>query len=146
MRKMIVVADGLSASRTRDAAAKAIELYRQEPVEIHLLSVQPRVSGDVSMFFGHGELHDLQHDAGMEDTAPARSLFDQATVPYQTVVRVGRSAETIAHYAHEQHCDRIVMGRQGDHESLASRVFGNAAGQVRHILVADGDDCEVLGS
>ncbi len=146
MRKMLVVADGLSSSRTRDAANQAINLYQQEPVEIHLLSVQPRVSGDVAMFFPHGELHDLQHDAGIDDLAPARNLLDLAGVPYQTVVRVGRSAETIAHFAHELQCDRVVMGQQGEHESFTSRVFGSVAEQVRQLLGVGGDKCQVLGS
>lgn len=146
MRKLLVVTDGLSPSRTRDAAKQAISLYQQEPVEIHLLSVQPRVSGDVSMFFAHGDLHDLQHDAGIEDLTPARNLLDLAGVPYQPVVRVGRSAETIARYAHELQCDRIVMGQQGANESFTSRVFGSVTEQVRQLLGVGGDNYQVLGS
>jgi len=98
------------------------------------------------MVFGNGELHHLQLDAGMDDLAPARSLLDLAGVPYQPVVRVGRSAETIAQFAHELRCDRIVMGQQGAGESFTSRVFGSVAAQVRQLLGVGGDNCQVLGS
>ena len=145
MHKMLVVVDGLSAARTRDAVNRAIGLYQQEPAEVHLLSVQPRVSGDVAMFFGAHELHDLQHGAGMDDLAPARALLDLAGVPYQTTVHVGRSAQTIARTARELHCDRIVMGQDGNDHGLARTLFGSVAAQVRQLLVGTGD-YQVLGS
>ena len=44
----------------RAAVAEAIRIYSKEPVTVHLLSVQPAVSGHVAMFFGSGELHQLQ--------------------------------------------------------------------------------------
>ena len=145
MRKMLVVVDGLSAARTRDAVNQAIGLYQQEPAELHLLSVQPRVSGDVAMFFSSGELHDLQHGAGMDDLAPARALLDLAGVPYQASVRVGRSAQTIAQAARDLHCDRIVIGQDKNQHGLARTLFGSVAAQVRQLLVGAGD-YQVLGS
>ncbi len=144
MRKILVVVDGLSAAHTRDAVNQAISLYQQEAAEVHLLSVQPRVSGDVAMFFGSGELHDLQYVAGAEDLAPAQAQFDLAGVPYQTSVVVGRGAQSIAQRARELQCDRIVMGREG-RESFAGRVFGSVAAQVRQLL-GSGGEFQVVGS
>ena len=121
-----------------------VRIHAQEPVVGHLLSVQPPVSGHVAMFFGEGELHQLQHGAGAEDLAPAQILLQTAGVPFTRLVRVGRSAETIATTARELGCDRIVLGQDGQ-PGFAGRMFGSLAQQVRQ-LVSVGGDCQVIGS
>ena len=141
MRKLLVPIDA-DPARMRAAVAEAISLYNQEKVAIHLLSVQPGLSSHVAMFFGQGELHQIQHTAGSEDLAPAQALLATAGVPYTSSVATGRSAETIARVARELGCDRILMGPA---DSLAGKLFGSLAGQVRH-LVSVGSDCRVIGS
>ncbi|MDP3085606.1 MAG: universal stress protein [Rubrivivax sp.] len=144
MRNLLIPVDGRSAQRTANAVAEAIAIHRQEPVGVHLLSVQPRLSGHAAMCFSDSTLHALQHEAGTKDLAPAQALLDQAGVPWSASVAVGRSAETIARQARELGCDRIVMGRE-NRETLASRVLGSVASQVRQILGRTAD-CQVLGS
>jgi nucleotide-binding universal stress UspA family protein len=131
-------------ARSRAAVAEAISIYVKEPVKIHLLSVQPAVSGHVAMFFGGGELHQLQYAAGAEDLASAQAQLAAAGVPYESSVRIGRSAETIARTASELGCDRILMG-QDRAGSLAARMFGSLTHQVRQIVSGSGD-CQVIGS
>lgn len=143
MRKILVPIDPHDQARTRSAIAQAIRIHREDPAEIRLLRVQPRVSGHVAMFFGQRELQQLQHDAGAEDLQFARSLLDAARVPYTATVMVGRSAETIAAAARDLGCDRILFGDEGP--SLAGKVFGSLAQQVRHILGAGGE-FQVIGS
>lgn len=143
MRNLLIPVNG-DAARTKAAVAEAVRIYGKEPVGVHLLSVQPRVSGHVGMFFGEGELHDIQHAAGMEDLAPAKALLDAVGVPYTASVRVGRSAETIARAARELDCDRIVMGQEGQ-SGIAGRIFGSLAEQVRHIT-SGASGCQVIGS
>lgn len=144
MRKLLIPIDGSSAARMKSAVAQAVAIYRQEPVEVHLLRVQPVVSGHVAMFFPGGELTDIQQQQGMEELAPAKAMLDLAGVPCQARVVVGRSAETIARIARETGCDRIVMGQENG-TSFAERLFGSLAGQVRQIM-GGRDDCQVLGS
>jgi nucleotide-binding universal stress UspA family protein len=144
MRNLLLPLEGGSAETLRAAVAEAIRIYGQEQVMVHLLSVQPAVSGHVAMFFGSRELHDIQQAAGVEDLAPAKALLDAAGVPYTASVMVGRSAETIARAARELGCDRIVMGQENA-GSTASRLFGSLAQQVRHIVNGAGD-CQVIGS
>ena len=144
MRKLLIPIDTRNAAAMQSALAEAIAIHRQEAVGIHLLNVQPAVSGHVAMFFGTGELLDIQHKAGAEDLAPARALLEAAGVPYTARVMVGRSAETIARLARELGCDRIVMGRQG-RSGFADKVFGSVAGQVRQIVGGTGG-CQVIGS
>jgi nucleotide-binding universal stress UspA family protein len=142
MRHLLLPVDG-DPGRTQSAVAEALRICAQEPVHVHLLSVQPLLSSHVAMCFGEGELHQLQLEAGAEDLAPARALLDAAGVPYTATVRTGRSAETIAGAARELGCDRIVMGR--DDAGLAARIFGSLAQQVRHLL-SGATDCQVIGS
>lgn len=144
MRKLLVSIDGHSSARLQSAVAQAIALYRQEPVDIHLLNVQPGVSGHVAMFFDAAELHDIQDTAAREELAPALALFAAAGVPCSTLYVTGRSASSIAHQAHVLGCDRIVIGRDAG-ESFVNRMFGNLVEQVRHIVGVTGN-CQVLGS
>jgi nucleotide-binding universal stress UspA family protein len=143
MRKLLVPVDGDSA-RTKAAVAEAIEICSKESVEVHLLNVQPVVSSHVAMFFCQGELHQIQHDAGLEELAPAQALLNAAGVPHTASVMVGRSAETIARAARELGCDRIVMGSENS-AGLGSKMFGSLPEQVRHI-VSGASDCRVIGS
>ncbi|MEO8545563.1 MAG: universal stress protein [Betaproteobacteria bacterium] len=144
MRKLLVSIDGHSPARMMSAVAQAIAIYRQEPVDIYLLNVQPGVTGHVAMFFDAAELHDIQNSAAREELAPALALFAAAGIPCVTRVVIGRNAAAIALQAQQLGCDRIIIGRE-EGESLANRVFGNLVEQVRHIVSAAGN-CQVLGS
>jgi nucleotide-binding universal stress UspA family protein len=143
VRKLLIPIDG-SKARMRSAVAEAIAICSREPAAVHLLSVQPGLSSHVAMFFGNGELHQIQHAAGMEDLAPAQALLDAAGVPHTASVMVGRSAETIARAARSFGCDRIVMGPES-HGGFAGKMFGSLAEQVRQI-VGGAPDCQVIGS
>mgnify|MGYP003382110900 CR=1 FL=1 len=144
MRKLLISIDGHSAARMQSAITEAIGIYRQDPVDVFLLSVQPAVSGHVAMFFDAGELYEIQQQSANEELAPAMALLDLAGVPYTSSVVVGRHAESIARRARELGCDRIVIGRD-DSEGFAGRIFGGLVGQVRHLVGVTGD-CQVLGS
>ena len=145
MRNILIPIDsGGSAARVKSAVAEAIAIYRREPVEIHLLSVQASVTSHVAMFFKGGELYEIQRLAGTEELAPAEALLATAGIPYTSSVLVGRKAETIARRARELGCDRIVMGQEAG-VGVAERIFGSLAGQVRQ-LVGGASDCQVLGS
>jgi len=144
MRNLLIPVEGGNEAAMKSAVAEAIALYRHEPVAIHLLNVQPQLSGHVAMCFDSRELSGIQHQAGEEDLAPARALLDAAAIPYTAHVVVGRSAATIARVARELACDRILMGKEG-RAGIGERMFGSLTGQVRQILGGAGD-CQVIGS
>ena len=144
MRKILIPVDAGNPARSRAAVAEAISIYSKDPVAVHLLSVQAAVSSHVAMFFGSGELHQLQCAAGAEELESAQAQLTAAGVPYTSSVRIGRSAETIARTARELGCDRILMGQVGA-GSLAARMFGSLPQQVRQIVSGSGD-CQVIGS
>lgn len=142
MRNLLVPIDPDHAERTRSAVAEAVRIYREDPVEVCLLRVQPRLDGHVALCLDAGQLRQLQQVAGEADLVLARSLLQEAGVPCAATVRVGRSAETIARTARELGCNRIVFGQQAP--GFGSRVFGSLAQQVRHLL--GGGEFQVLGS
>lgn len=143
MRQLLVAVDPHSPARTRSAVETAVRIWREEPVAIRLVRVQPRLTGHVAMFFGTRELQRLQQEEGAEDLQGAQGLLDAAGVPYTSTVLVGRSAETIAQAARDFGCDRIVFGEEG--ASFAGAVFGSLAAQVRHLL-GPGTAYQVIGS
>lgn len=143
MRRILVPIDPTQPARTRSAIEQVVRISREEPVTVRLLRVQPKVSGHVAMFFDTRELHELQQSAGAEDLQFAQSLLDGAGVSYISTVLVGRSAKTIVAAARDYGCDRIVFGRE--EPSLAGKIFGSLAQQVRQLLGASGD-LQVIGS
>lgn len=141
MRQVLVPIDPSNEARTRSAVAQVVRLYLQEPVQVRLVRVQPRLTAHVAMFFGTRELQQLQQQAGTEELQFAQGLLDAAGVPYTSTVLVGRSAETIARAARDFGCDRIVFGEE---RGFAGKVFGTVAQQVRSLLGPG--EAQVIGS
>lgn len=145
MRRILVPVDASDPAGMTAALTEAVRIYAQGPVEVHLLNVQPAVNGHVAMFFGDRELQELQQAAGAEDLAAAEALLRTSHVPCTSSVRIGRCAETIARTARELGCDRVVLGREGGSTTLAGKVFGSLAQQVRQLL-GGGGSCQVIGA
>jgi nucleotide-binding universal stress UspA family protein len=143
MKRVLVAVD--AAADTAAVVAEVARMQSQEPISVHLLNVQPAVSGHVAMFFDDTELHELQQAAGEEVLAPVRAQLGNLRVPCSSSVRIGRCAETIARTAQERGCDRIVLGHERTAARLASKVFGSVAEQVRQLL-RGGRDCQVIGA
>jgi nucleotide-binding universal stress UspA family protein len=145
MQRVLVPIDATDPEGVKAAVAEAVRIYTQSPVDVVLLNVQHAVNGHVAMFFGERELQELHQAAGADDLAPAEALLRAAKLPWTSHVRVGRSAETIARTARELGCDRVVLGREGSPATLASKVFGSLAQQVRQLLGSSAH-CQVIGA
>ena len=143
MRRILVPIDPTQAARTRSAIDEIVQICKNEQVTVSLLRVQPKVNKHVAMFFGTEELGQLHRAWGDEELDFARGLLDAARIPYTSTVLVGRSAETIVAAARDLGCDRIVFGAA--EPSLAGRVFGSLAQQVRAML-GTRSDFQVIGS
>jgi nucleotide-binding universal stress UspA family protein len=146
MRKVLVPISGAhgGGTQTQSALTEAISLYREEPVEVHLLNVQPTVPRYVAGFFKSADLQHIHQEAATEELATACATLNAAGVPYQTHIVVGRSAESIVRVAEQTGCDRILMGHAGQ-EGFAEKLFGTVASQVRHLVGVAGN-CKVIGS
>jgi nucleotide-binding universal stress UspA family protein len=144
MKTILIPMRPRSPERTRSALEAAIRIHGTERAHVYLLSVQPQLTSHVAMYFQPGVLTQTLLDAGSEELQVGRDMLDAAGVPYTALVRIGRSAETIADVAREFQCDRILLGEEG-RPGVAERVFGSVAAQVRGLL-AGPNGCEVIGS
>ena len=104
-----------------------------EPIELHLLNVQPPVaSGAVKMFISQQQLNDYYRDEGLAALKEARALVDRAGLPFHHHIGVGEIAPTIASYAKEKGCHQIAMGTHG-HGGFAGALLGSVATKVIHL-------------
>jgi nucleotide-binding universal stress UspA family protein len=125
--RVLVPSDGSQASLA--AVRRAARLARERPgLELHLLNVQPPVSGDVATFVGGGTVRAYHKEEGAEELKAARAILDEAGVAYEYHVAIGRAGETIAGYARERQCDEIVMGTSG--AGGVKRLLGTTAVDV----------------
>ena len=125
-----------SAAHAPRAAERAIALYEDEPVQIHLLNVQRPLPRHVSRFFPRSDVRAFHQEAGMSALAPAIRALDDAGIPHQDHVLVGHAAEAIVQFAERQRCHDIVLDTPS--KGLMSLLHAGSIGsQVRHLLHAD---------
>lgn len=126
MTKILLPNDGSAAS------ARAIEQVLQRGtagLELHLLSVQLPVDGNVRTFVNADELNAYHLAEGLAELAAARAQLDAAAVPYQQHVLVGHPADQIRRFADENGFDEIVMGTHG-RTGLMHLLMGSVATEV----------------
>ena len=111
-----------------------IKLHKsfKDGVELHLLNVQPSVSGNVSSFVGGDAINKFHQEEAMKELQAAMRKLDAAKVKYQHHIGVGEPAEVIAGYAAEKGSDQIVMGTRGM-GSVSNLVLGSVATKVIHL-------------
>jgi nucleotide-binding universal stress UspA family protein len=129
MSKILFAVDGSAH------ANKALDqwLTQQGPSaashEVHLLSVQLPVDGNVRTFVNAEELSAYHRAEGEAALAAARQRLDAAGVRHQHHIVVGSPADTICRFAAEQRVDEIVMGTHG-RTGLMELLMGSVATQV----------------
>jgi nucleotide-binding universal stress UspA family protein len=112
MMKVLVPIDG--SENALRALEKAVALLRSDgPFELHLLNVQPPLSGDVSGFVGSAAVKGFHKEEGGKALAAARALLDKQNIPYKVHITVGPCGESIAGFAKKLGCDTIIMGTRG---------------------------------
>ena len=127
------------------AANFLIGLSRREPIRVHLLSVQPPVTGfvHVKIFFDPAEIRAFYDEQAEREFAPMRRALDAAGVPYETHTVVGYDAEQIAKFAQGLQCRQIVMGPMKG-LGLSEMILGSLSHQVERLMRLAGRPCEVL--
>ena len=134
MRKVLIPVDAGNPARSRAAVAEAISIYSKEPVTVHLLSVQPAVSGHVAMFFGSGELQQLQCGAGAEDFASAQAQLAAAGVPFESTgswVATASSWAKIGRAVSPPGCSDRSPNRSGKSSAAAATARSSAPERSR---------------
>jgi nucleotide-binding universal stress UspA family protein len=82
--------------------------------EIHLINVQAPIDApEVRSHMTASEIEAMQETRGGDALAPARAVLDRTGLAYAPAVLLGPVAATIAQYAGDQGCEKIVMGTRG---------------------------------
>jgi len=101
-------------------------------MDIHLVNVQPTVSGDISQFVSSTQLAAYHAEESTKALAEARALLDAAGLKYTLHTRTGHAAAEIAALADALQCDQIVMGTHG-RGALAELLVGGTTLRVVHL-------------
>jgi nucleotide-binding universal stress UspA family protein len=130
MLKALVPVDGSSNSLC--AIRHVIRLVQdREPLEIHLLNVQPPLHGDVTSFVAKENVRDFHLEEGEKALARACELLREAEVPFTKHLYVGSAAQVIAEVARELRCDKVVMGTHG-RGTITQLLMGSVSHEAIH--------------
>lgn len=113
MLKILLPVDG--SDNSDKAVANFISMinwYKESP-EVHLLTVQAPLSGNISSYISATDIKQYHQEEGLKSLENARRLLDQAGISCQYHITVGDPAEMIVRFATEQKYDQIVMGPRG---------------------------------
>jgi len=107
MQKVLVPVDG--SPNAESALRHVVRRHLAQPLEVHLLNVQPPFSRHIAQFVARRTREDFHREQADKALAPARALLAKHAVPFAEHVRLGDKAATIVEEAKRLHCDRIVM-------------------------------------
>ena len=134
MYRILVPVDGSDAAlRALRHAVHLAKLIGE--ADVHLLNVQPPISGSVGAFVGTEVIARFHHEESENALAAARQLLEREGLPVHAAMRVGSAGTAIADHAGELSCDEIVMGTRGLGR-IGSLVLGSVATQVVHLAEA----------
>ena len=135
MHKVLVPVDG--SEHALEAVRHVIRLVREgQPSDVHLINVQPPLTGDVTAFVPHRAVHDFHLDEARLATQSACELLDRAGIPYSKHIFVGHPATVIAECAHDLHCDMVVMGTHG-FGTITHLLIGSVSHETIHLIDPD---------
>jgi nucleotide-binding universal stress UspA family protein len=132
MLKALVPVDGSASALS--AIRHVIKLvHDREPLEIHLLNVQPPLKSDVTRFVNGSVVRAYHEEKAREALAPASRLLDEAGLAYASHIFVGHVPETIATCAQTLHCDKVIMGTRGL-GTVTQLLLGSVTHAVIHLM------------
>lgn len=121
------------AGEAEHAARRAIDRYRRDAKAIVVLNVQRPLPLHIAQFFSRDELADVHREAGMKVLEPAIRMLDDARVPCEMHVLVGKPAESIVRFA-AGHAEAEILMDTPAPGILARLGVGSIASQVRHLM------------
>ena len=141
VKNVLVIVSGLQDPET--TAATLAAMHAKEAMRIHLLASETPPSGYAKFFLGPIDLRKVQRDDALKALAPLRAQLDAAGIPYKFHVEVGSWLDTIARFARETGCVRVVVGDNPRH-GLRNLVLWHDCWRIRSFLQRSGRDCPVV--
>ena len=115
LQRILIAVDGSEGAMkaVRHVIGLRDDLRDPQSLDVHLLSMQRPLSGDVNRFLSGQTLDDYHRERCEAALAPARAALDAAGLPHKDHWRMGEPGVGIADVAREQACDMIVVGARG---------------------------------
>jgi len=130
VHRILVPTDG--SAHAERALAYAIGLVKAMPgAELHLLNIQPPVTGMAGTLVGHQTLKDYHREEAMKVLQAPLAAAAAAGVAAKHHIGVGQPGPTIAGFAKELGCAQIVMGSRGLGATIGM-ILGSVATDVLH--------------
>jgi YjbE family integral membrane protein len=129
LRVLIPVDDSESALRAADHVVRSRSRYAQ-PLEVHLVTVQHPISGEVSQFVGANEVREFLEEEGQKTLSPVRDRLASENIAHVARVSIGDTLPSIADYARRMHIDKIVIGSEGGFDHLVSELIDQVPAPV----------------
>lgn len=113
MRSVLIPVDG---SKSAEMAVRSVAQRARgsEVGAIHLLNVQPPISGYAGRFVSGEDIRDFHREEAAAALSGARKILDAANLAYSVHVAAGDIAPTIAQAADELGAHEIVMSGEGE--------------------------------
>jgi nucleotide-binding universal stress UspA family protein len=126
--KLLVPVDG--SEQSMRALRRAVEMVELgQAGEIHLLNVQPPLSGSVTTFVDKPTRDDYHREEADKALAEARTLLNGASVRFEEHIGVGDPGATIKAFAKRLGVGQVVMGTHGRGAAM-QLVLGSVAQDV----------------
>ena len=131
-QKWLLPVDGSEAALHAVRLAIAEAGQTNPPPALLLLNVQSPLSRDISRFVNGDTLKEFHQENGTAAMVEAKKLLDSATLPYESKIVIGETAQAIADAATTESCTRIVMGARGL-GSVVGMLMGSVTTKVIHL-------------
>ena len=126
--KLLVPTDG--SEHSLRALRRAVEMVKLgHASEVHLLNVQPPLSGSVTTFIDKPTRDDYHREEADKALANARALLSQAGVRFEEHIAVGDPGAMINAFAKRLGVGQILMGTHGLGSAM-QLVLGSVAQDV----------------
>ena len=129
---------------TQWVARHLVKLHQRERIRVHLLTIRPKYTGLVGLFFSCADLIEFNRQDGDDALQPMRLILDATGIPYNTHHVSGGTVDEITKFAKENYCPQIVIGPTRSHW-LDELLFGSLTRRVEALMRTSSDKpCEVL--